>query len=91
MASNNFDTLFTNARPHIFEKICHSLDYESFKNCLEVSKKWNAALTSKTYQKKAKSSYHQEILEDEKELRMNSTLECILTIPQNTEKVRKLL
>ena len=68
MASCDFDTLFTKTRTHILEKICLSLDYGSFKNCLEVSKTWNGVLTSKVFQKKAKCVFHEEIREDGKRL-----------------------
>ena len=82
--SHDFDKLFTKARPHIFEKICLSLDYESFKNCFEINKAWKHVLTSRTFQGKAKSAFQLEILEDEMELRMISG-------QGNTEEVRKLL
>ena len=84
MTSHNIDSLFTKARPHIFEKICLSLDYDSFKNCLEVNKAWKTILTSKTFQKKAKAVFQEEILEDEKKL-LRVSKEGM------TEEVRKLL
>ena len=46
MDSCAFDKLFTNSVPHILEKVFFSLDYNSFKSCLEVSRTWNEQLTS---------------------------------------------
>ena len=43
----DFDQLFIKTRPHILEKMCLSLDFESFKNCLEVNKAWKDTLKSK--------------------------------------------
>ena len=51
--SSYIDSLLLKARPHIFEKICLSLDYESFKKCLEVNKAWKTVLTAPTFLKKA--------------------------------------
>ena len=50
-----FDTLFSKNVPHLLEKIFLSLDYKSYKRCLEVSKLWNDLLTSKSFQRKGKS------------------------------------
>ena len=47
-----FDTLFSKSVPHILEKIFFSLDYASFKNCLEVCSEWNGLLTTKQYQRR---------------------------------------
>ena len=60
-----FGTLFTKSVPHILEKIFFSLDYESVKNCLEVSKVWHELLKSESFKKRAKYVYHEEILNDE--------------------------
>ena len=68
MTNRDFDSQFTNPRPHILEKIILSLDYEYFENCLEVNRAWTVTLTSKTFQTKAKSVYQEEILEDERKL-----------------------
>ena len=84
MATHDFDTLFTKSRPHIFEKICLCLEYTSFKNCLAVNKAWKDALTSKTFQEKAKSVFEKDILEDEKKL-------IRYAIKGQIEEVRKLL
>ena len=84
MASCDFDSKFTKARPHILEKICLSLDYESFKNCLEVNKAWNGVLTSTPVQKKAKNTFQEGISEDERKLLAASQ-------DGKTDVVRKLL
>ena len=64
----NFDTLFSKNLPHILEKIFFSLDYESYKNCLEVSNEWKGVLTSDRYKTKGKSVFKEEIVKDEKKL-----------------------
>ena len=46
-----FDRLFTKRVPHIHEKIFFSMDYETFKKCLEVSKSSHDVLTSVFSQK----------------------------------------
>ena len=58
-----FDTL-SKCFPHILENIFFSLDYESFKNCLEVSNGWKCVLTSMRYQTVGKSVFKREILKD---------------------------
>ena len=63
-----FDVLFAKNVPHILEKIFFSLDYESYKNCLEVNDYWNELLTSKQYRRIAKSIFREDTLEDEKKL-----------------------
>ena len=63
-----FDSLFTKNVPHILEKIFLSLDYESFKNCLEVSKACKEQLTSELFQRKGKFVYKAELLLDEGKL-----------------------
>ena len=54
--------------PHIFERIVFSLDYESFKTCSEVNIALKEMLTSRSFQRKAKSVFYMEMLEDEKKL-----------------------
>ena len=56
-----FDRLFTKKVPHIHEKIFFSLDYESFKNCVEVSKSWNDLLTSDNFLRRGKSVFFENI------------------------------
>ena len=59
-----FDRLFTKRVPHIHEKIFFSLDYKSFKNCLEVSKPWNDMLTTESFLRKGKSVFCKDIKKD---------------------------
>ena len=63
-----FDTLFTKNVPHILELIFFFLDYKSFEECLEVNKTWRGLLTSEFFQVKAKLVFHEEILNEQKEL-----------------------
>ena len=63
-----FHTLFTKNVPHILELVFFSLDYESYKTCLEVSTTWNRLLTSEAYKRTAKSVFAEDILKDEKQL-----------------------
>ena len=64
----NFVPLFSSSFPHILEKIFFSLDYESYKNCLEVCNEWKGVLTSDRYKTKGRSVFKEEIGEDEKKL-----------------------
>ena len=59
------EKLFSKNVPHILEKIFLFLDYKSYKVCLDVSVVWRNLLMSKTFQMKAKSVFHKEILLDE--------------------------
>ena len=79
-----FFSLFSTSFPHIFRKIFFSLDYQSYKNCLEVSNEWKSVLTSETYKTKGKSVFKEEIMEDEKKL-------CIAAGQGNTDEVKELL
>ena len=63
-----FDIFFKKYVPHILEKIFFSLDYEAFKTCLKVNNTWKELLTSKSYQKKRKFVFHDELLKAEKKL-----------------------
>ena len=78
-----FDTL-SKSFPHILEKIFFSMDYESFKNCLEVSNGWKCVLTSKRYQTVGKSVFTKEILKDGAKLHL-------VAEEGNMDEVRKLL
>ena len=69
MGSCPFDKLFAKSVPHIVEKIFLSLDYESYKECINVSRTWNELFTSEHYMKIVKSVFHDSISEDEKKLR----------------------
>ena len=64
-----FDALFTRNVPHILEMIFFFLDYESYKNCVEVNKVLHDLLTSELYQRKGKSVFHKEILKDKEKLK----------------------
>ena len=63
-----FDVLFTKHVPHILEKIFFSLDYGSYKKCLEVNSAWHKLLTSERYYRKGKCVFSDEILRDEDKL-----------------------
>ena len=63
-----FDKLFFMNVPHILERIFFSLHYESYKTCMHVNTKWSKLLKSDAYQKKAKSVFQNEILEDHQRL-----------------------
>ena len=62
MESSAFDKLFSKNMPHILEAVFFSLDYESYKVCLNVSMVWKSMLTSKAFQKKGESVFHKDIL-----------------------------
>ena len=79
-----FCTLFTKSVPHILEKIFFSLDYESYKKCLEVSTAWKELLTSESSIVRGKMVFREEILTDEKTLTDASGR-------GKTDKVRNLL
>ena len=80
----DFDKLITEARPHILEKICLSLDYETFKNCLKVNKAWREVLASKTYQPKVQSTFREDIANEENTLIQMSE-------DGGTEEVKRIL
>ena len=63
-----FNILLKRNVPHILEQIFLSLDYESFKKCLEVNKYWKEFLRSVLFQKKTKFVYEKGIRNDEKKL-----------------------
>ena len=66
-AACEFDKLFTKTVPHIHEQIFFSMDYESFKKCLKVSKSWNNLLTSESFLKRGKYVFCEDI---QRELRL---------------------
>ena len=80
----NFDFLFYRNFPHILEMIFLSLDYESYKNCAEVSNEWKALLSSERYKSKGKTLFKQDILKDEETLISAASM-------GNTHCVRRLL
>ena len=66
---SSFDKLFFSSyTPHILEAIFFSLDYESYKMCLEVNKTWKDLLTSERYITKGRSVFYKDIQVDEKKL-----------------------
>ena len=58
--------------PHILEAIFFSLDYESYKVCLNVSMVWKSMLTSKAFQKKGESVFHKDILLEQLKLQQSA-------------------
>jgi len=55
------------------ENIFFSLDYESYKNCMEVNSEWADLLTSERFKTKAKVVFREEIfLEEEKRNLLNA-------------------
>ena len=84
MSSSPFDKLFAKSVPHIHEKIFLSLDYESFKNCLEVNFIWHKLLTSEAYKTVAKAKFKFEIAYDQWKL-------CVAAGAGNGEEVKRLL
>ena len=80
----DIDILFKNYVPHILENIFLSLDYESYKNCIGVNYTWKNLLTSESYQRKGKSVFHEELLDDEGELWKAAR-------EGNAERIRRLL
>ena len=57
--------LFSKNVPHILEKIFFSLDFKSFKICIEVSLPWHKLLTSVSYRTKGKSVFQIKIHNDQ--------------------------
>ena len=84
MDSCSFGKLFLKSVPHILEKIFLSLDYESYKTCMEVNQTWKELLFSESYMKKSKSVFHNEKSMDE--LKLHDA-----AINGNSSEVRKLL
>ena len=63
-AACEFDKLFTKFVPHILEKIFFSMDYKSYKKCLEVSKSWSNLFTSESFLRRGKSVFSEDIKEE---------------------------
>ena len=84
MDSCAFDKLFEKSVPHILEKIFLSLDYESYKTCLKVSRIWTELLMSESYLSIGKSVFHDDISKDQERL-FNATKKGDVT------EVRRLL
>ena len=64
MAAAVFDQLHSISVPHILEMIFFSLDYDSYKTCLEVSTTWRQLLTSEPFQRMAKLRFREGIERD---------------------------
>ena len=50
--ASTFDALLSRNVPHILENIFFSLDYKSFKTCMQVNKTWRELLSTASYQKR---------------------------------------
>ena len=68
MASPTFETLLAMNVPHILEAIFFSLDYKSFKRCMDVCVAWNVLLKSKAFTTKAKYNFTHDIRRDQEKL-----------------------
>ena len=79
-----FGTLFAKNVPHILEKIFLSLDYESYKACMEVSHVWNDLLTSESYRQRGRRVFGDVTWPDEYEL-------CTASRYGNITEVQRLL
>ena len=64
----SFEYLFLLNVPDILEQIFFSLDYCSYKHCLEVCIQWRELLTSKRFIERGRLVFREDIHEDEKEL-----------------------
>ena len=65
---SSLEALFTRDMWHILEKIFFSLDYKSYKKCLEVNKVWHELLTSESYQRKGKLVFQDDLMKEEDKL-----------------------
>ena len=59
-----FDQLLKKNMYHLLENIFFSLDYKSYKTCIDVSNDWKELLTSKSFLKKGKTVFYTDILKD---------------------------
>ena len=64
MDACEFERLFKRNVPHILEKIFFSVDYHSFKKCLQVTKSWNSLLTSELFLRRGKYAFCEDIQKD---------------------------
>ena len=64
----SFEYLFLINVPDILEHIFFSLDYSSYKSCLEVCSRWRELLTSKSYIARGRLVFRKDIREDERKL-----------------------
>ena len=79
-----FEVLYSQNVPHILELIFLSLDYESYKICLQVNQMWKELLTSERFRSKWKYVFKEDILLDETKLQ-------IAAGQNNTDEVRSLI
>ena len=80
--AREFDKLLLKVVPHIHEKIFFSMDYASFKNCLEVSVQWHEMLTSESFKRKGQYVFHEEThmeLEEAAEIGNVAKIQMILS------------
>ena len=64
MNSDILSTLLKRNMHHILENIFFSLDFKSYKTCLDVSNGWKELLTSKSFLKKGNTVFYTDILKD---------------------------
>ena len=62
----SFNTLFIKNLPHILEIIFFSLDYKSFKACMEVNKTWRSLLSIPAYQEEMEKMLKEKIKNEDK-------------------------
>ena len=60
----NNRVLFNRDIPHVLEKIFLNLDYESYKECLQVNSSWYDLLTSSSFIGKARAKFSKKICKD---------------------------
>ena len=78
-----FDKLFSWNVPHILEKIFFSLDYKSFKTCMEVCQTWKDLLESASYQNR----FDQLLIQ-----KKNNEMKLLeFSRDGNTEEIRRLI
>ena len=81
--TREFDRLLSKVVPHIHEKIFFSMDYASFKNCLDVSMQWHEILTTEYFKRKGKYVFHQEMHMEVMEAAEQGNVAKILQILNN--------
>ena len=87
--ANNW-VLFNRDIPHVLEKIFLNLDYESYKECLQVNSSWYDLLTSSSYIEKAKANWTSIILDFRKKISKDSNKLWRAARDGNVSKVRTL-
>ena len=84
MEDGPFNILFKKNLPNILEDIFFYLEYDSFKNCMEVCNIWRELLQSPRFMKKAKSVFSWRIQHDGMDL-------CFASRAGNIEKVKRIV